>query len=283
MVQGSLALDTVPLILSVPLPLLMAIHTLRSSQILRATPQQCWDFFSDPRNLSKITPPDMGFIVKSKLPPRIHAGMMIEYRVSPLLGIPMTWLTEITQVREGEYFVDEQRVGPYAIWHKVNADRIFEQTLHDRGIQYRRYMTNPTIFNNIVWYGVAEGDTAFYCGLYGFRDRTERYVPISVLPKSHHLLDGIPADDRAYAFLRWFSNDYYNVVPYNGDTLQVNDLRFGLLGDTILDKNYVFPFLLFKNEKGEWDTKQNNRNRSSVKGSEDSFAKLWERIVEGRD
>lgn len=117
MVQGSLALDTVPLILSVPLPLLMAIHTLRSSQILRATPQQCWDFFSDPRNLSKITPPDMGFIVKSKLPPRIHAGMMIEYRVSPLLGIPMTWLTEITQMREGEYFVDEQRVGPYAIWH----------------------------------------------------------------------------------------------------------------------------------------------------------------------
>ena len=90
-------------------------------------------------------------------------------------------------------------VGPYAIWHKVNADRIFEQTLRDRGIQYRRYMTNPTIFNNIVWYGVAEGDTAFYCGLYGFRDRTERYVPISVLPKSHHLLDGIPADDRAYA------------------------------------------------------------------------------------
>jgi len=59
----------------------------------------------------------MGFIVKSDLPPRIHAGMMIEYRVSPLLGIPMTWLTEITQVRDGLYFVDEQRVGPYAIWH----------------------------------------------------------------------------------------------------------------------------------------------------------------------
>ena len=95
----------------------MAIHTLRTKQIIRATLQQCWDFFSDPRNLSKITPPDMGFVVKSDLPTRIHAGMMIEYRVSPLLGIPMTWLTEITQVREGAYFVDEQRVGPYAIWH----------------------------------------------------------------------------------------------------------------------------------------------------------------------
>ena len=95
----------------------MAIHTLSSSQIVRASRERCWDFFSDPRNLSKITPPDMGFVVKSDVPPRIHAGMMIEYRVSPLFGVPMTWLTEITQVREGEYFVDEQRVGPYAIWH----------------------------------------------------------------------------------------------------------------------------------------------------------------------
>lgn len=95
----------------------MPIHTLHTKQIIRATAEQAWDFFSDPRNLAKITPPDMGFIVKSELPPRIHAGMMIEYRVSPLLGIPMTWLTEITQVREGVYFVDEQRVGPYAIWH----------------------------------------------------------------------------------------------------------------------------------------------------------------------
>ncbi len=95
----------------------MAIHTLHTRQRLHANRQQCWDFFSDPRNLARITPPDLGFIVKSELPPRIHAGMMIEYRVSPLLGIPMTWLTEITQVREGEYFVDEQRVGPYAIWH----------------------------------------------------------------------------------------------------------------------------------------------------------------------
>jgi ligand-binding SRPBCC domain-containing protein len=104
----------------------MSIHTLHTHQIIRATAEQAWDFFSDPRNLAKITPPDMGFIVKSDLPPRIHAGMMIEYRVSPLLGIPMTWLTEITQVREGAYFVDEQRVGPYAIWHH-------EHHFHDLG------------------------------------------------------------------------------------------------------------------------------------------------------
>lgn len=173
-------------------------------------------------------------------------------------------------------------VGVYASWHKVQADRIFEQTLQERGIQYNRYMTNPTIFNNIVWHGVAEGDTAFYVGLYGFNDTGKEFIPMSVLPKNHYLLKDIPSDGRALCFLRWFSNGYYNVAPYNGDTLQVNDLRFGLLGDSIRDNNYVFPFLLFKNEKGEWDAKQNNKNRSSVKSSEDSFGELWKRVVNGR-
>lgn len=139
-------------------------------------------------------------------------------------------------------------------------------------------MTNPSIFNNIVWYGIAEGDTAYYFGMYGFNDTGKRFTPISVLPKNHELLDPIGHDTRAGYFLRWFSNGYYNVGPYNGDTLQVNDLRFGLLGDSLTDNNYVFPFLVFKNDRGEWDIKQNNRNRSSVKGSEASFEGLWKRI-----
>ena len=95
----------------------MAIHSQHAKQIIRAAAEQAWDFFSGPCNPAKITPPDTGFFVKSDLPPGTHAGMMIEYRVSPLLGIPMTWLTEITQVRKGVCFVDEQPVGPYAIWH----------------------------------------------------------------------------------------------------------------------------------------------------------------------
>lgn len=96
----------------------MPIHTLHTKQVIRATREQAWEFFSNPRNLARITPPGMGFdIVTPDLPPRIYAGLMIEYRVRPLLGIPMTWLTEITHVSDGEYFVDEQRVGPYAIWH----------------------------------------------------------------------------------------------------------------------------------------------------------------------
>jgi ligand-binding SRPBCC domain-containing protein len=95
----------------------MAIHQLRRTQIIRATPEACWDFFSNPANLRRITPPSLDFQVLSPLPPRMHPGLMIEYRVRPVLGIPMTWLTEITHVEAPHYFVDEQRVGPYQVWH----------------------------------------------------------------------------------------------------------------------------------------------------------------------
>lgn len=93
------------------------IHTLHSRQILYADVRHAWAFFSDPRNLSTITPPELDFKVLGTLPVRIHPGMMIEYRVRPLLRLPVRWLTEITHVEECKSFVDEQRVGPYRIWH----------------------------------------------------------------------------------------------------------------------------------------------------------------------
>ena len=93
------------------------IRTLQSSQILRTSLERAWDFFSDPRNLARITPPELDFTVLTDLPERIHPGMMIEYRVRPLLGLPVRWLTEITHVEPGKFFVDEQRIGPYRIWH----------------------------------------------------------------------------------------------------------------------------------------------------------------------
>ena len=106
------------------------IRTLQSSQILRTSLERAWDFFSDPRNLARITPPELDFTVLTDLPERIHPGMMIEYRVRPLLGLPVRWLTEITHVEPGKFFVDEQRIGPYRIWHhehhfrQIDASRI---------------------------------------------------------------------------------------------------------------------------------------------------------------
>lgn len=79
---------------------------------------EAWDFFSSPANLQRITPAHMGFRIISRYHgEKMYPGQLIEYTVRPLLGIPLYWMTEITHVQEGVYFVDEQRFGPYALWH----------------------------------------------------------------------------------------------------------------------------------------------------------------------
>lgn len=96
----------------------MGFYQLRETQEIPASVDAVWEFISAPANLKKITPPYMGFDIKSgSLPPKMYPGMIIRYNVSPLLGIKLTWVTEITHVREKEYFVDEQRIGPYSMWH----------------------------------------------------------------------------------------------------------------------------------------------------------------------
>lgn len=95
----------------------MKLHRLETVQRLPVTPQEAWDFFSDASNLARITPPSLGFEVTSPLPPRMYAGMIVTYRVRPLLGVPVRWVTEITHVDEPRLFVDEQRFGPYRFWH----------------------------------------------------------------------------------------------------------------------------------------------------------------------
>lgn len=93
------------------------MHTLERTQRLPITVEEAWNFFSSPKNLKKITPPYMGFHIKYGGESTMYAGMIIKYTVTPLLGIPMTWVTEITHVEDKSFFVDEQREGPYAIWH----------------------------------------------------------------------------------------------------------------------------------------------------------------------
>lgn len=96
----------------------MGFYQLHKTQKIPATIDQVWDFISSPANLKKITPEYMGFNITSKmLTEKMYPGMIISYKVSPVLGIKMTWVTEITQVKDKEYFVDEQRVGPYSMWH----------------------------------------------------------------------------------------------------------------------------------------------------------------------
>ncbi|HDP55564.1 MAG TPA: hypothetical protein ENN24_07810, partial [Bacteroidetes bacterium] len=96
----------------------MAFYQLHKQQHIKATIDEVWDFISSPHNLKHITPKHMGFdITTSNLPKTMYPGMIITYKVRPMLGIPVKWVTEITHVVHKKYFVDEQRVGPYSLWH----------------------------------------------------------------------------------------------------------------------------------------------------------------------
>ena len=90
---------------------------LKQEQFLPLNIDEAWDFFATPLNLNKITPDDMVFIFTSKVPDKMYSGLIISYKIKPFLNIPLNWVTEITHIEDKAYFVDEQRKGPYNIWH----------------------------------------------------------------------------------------------------------------------------------------------------------------------
>ena len=96
----------------------MAFYQFHREQIINTSIDELWDFISSPQNLKKITPEYMGFEIRSKnLSDKIYEGMMISYIVRPVFGIKTNWVTEITHIKDKNYFVDEQRIGPYSLWH----------------------------------------------------------------------------------------------------------------------------------------------------------------------
>ena len=117
-------------------------YRLEARQTLTTDLDTAWSFFSDPRNLAEITPPDMRFRLTGRLTGRLtpetpaaaYPGLMITYRLSPLPGIEVPWATEITHVRAPHYFADEQRLGPYALWHHEHLFRAVERGIEARDI-----------------------------------------------------------------------------------------------------------------------------------------------------
>ena len=93
------------------------IYYLHCEQIIPASPEQVWAYFANPNNLNELTPPDMNFKIVTGGNTGMYEGQIIEYRVEFVRGLRSLWLTEIAHVREGVYFVDEQRVGPYRFWY----------------------------------------------------------------------------------------------------------------------------------------------------------------------
>jgi ligand-binding SRPBCC domain-containing protein len=93
-------------------------YSLKTTQKIPANIEDVWEFFSNANNLKDITPTNLSFrVIGNPGNEKIYGGQIIEYTVRPLLNIPLYWMTEITHVRDKEYFIDEQRFGPYTLWH----------------------------------------------------------------------------------------------------------------------------------------------------------------------
>jgi ligand-binding SRPBCC domain-containing protein len=94
------------------------VYDIKTVQRIPVDLATAWDFFSSPANLKEITPKNLGFNIISKHHgKKMYAGQIIEYTVRPVMSIPLYWMTEITHVEEQKYFIDEQRFGPYSLWH----------------------------------------------------------------------------------------------------------------------------------------------------------------------
>ncbi|MBE8728084.1 SRPBCC family protein [Flavobacterium hungaricum] len=103
----------------------MKLYKIETVQYINSTIEECWDFFSSPKNLQTITLDNMSFEIQDFDEKRMYPGQIITYTLKPLLGIKVSWVTEITSVKDNDYFIDVQLFGPYKLWHHKH---FFEQT-----------------------------------------------------------------------------------------------------------------------------------------------------------
>ncbi len=109
----------------------MATHILSRAQKLNANLDDVWAFYSSPENLDALTPDNMGFRIITPRPlPNMYQGQEIEYKVSPLLKIPLYWKTRITKVQDKVYFIDEQLKGPYKLWRHTHTFKVDKDQVH---------------------------------------------------------------------------------------------------------------------------------------------------------
>ena len=148
----------------------------------------------------------------------------------------------------------------FTFYHKAQFNKIFEQSLEREGITYTRYMSAPTILQNFLWLGVAEGDTAYYHGYYSFFDKSPTIKKFTILPKHHERIDHL-ADKREIKILKWFSKNYYNVIMRKDGRLQMNDLRYGSFNEGFEHENdYIFKFILTEQD-GQLEVDESREGR----------------------
>lgn len=132
--------------------------------------------------------------------------------------------------------------------NKVYINSVYKKSLNEKGIDYNRFQIQPSILNNILWYGIAETDSSYHVGFYSLFDTSSRVETWNKLPKNHDLAPDTNGDIKTLA---WFSNGYYNLIKKEGDTLRYNDLRYPSF-DRNDPNNSVFSFTI-KKEGDRWN------------------------------
>jgi len=153
--------------------------------------------------------------------------------------------------------------------NKVYINSIYKESLKSEGISYLRFQTQPSILNNVLWYGVAETETNYYVGFYSLLDKSKNVETWNKLPKNHHLA---PINYKDIKTLAWFSNGYYNFIEEKDSVLRYNDLRYPSF-DKDDPNNAIFSFTLRK-EGERWNILPFDGKPPT---SED-FSFFWERI-----
>ena len=174
----------------------------------------------------------------------------------PLYTLPflicLIWAARKTRNTRGRRIVNWVGIGIssayllYGTYHKLSFDKLVEQTLVERNIEYNRFTTNPVILNNILWNVVVDVDTAYYHSVFSFNDRPKAIGDFRIFPKNHSLLDKYEGD-KSVEILKWFSNGYYRMMELPDGTLQFNDMRYATFSTTAAVEDptqYIFKFII---------------------------------------
>ena len=154
--------------------------------------------------------------------------------------------------------------------NKVYINDVFKKSLNKNQISFQRFQTQPSIFNNVLWYGIAEGEDSYHVAFYSLLDKSNRFSDWQTLPKNHDLVSDENKDIKT---LSWFSNGYYNLIPQEDiNTYRYNDLRYPLLNSDDPNSS-VFSFII-KKEGERW----NALPFSGKPPSSEDMSMFWNRI-----
>ncbi len=163
--------------------------------------------------------------------------------------------------------------------NKYYINQIFENTLKQEGIVANRYMSNPTILNNVLWSATAETDSAYFQGSYSHFDKEKKFKLVRI-PKQHHLLGPHVENDSTLNILKWFSKDYYSILQRADGKLQFNDMRYGVYNAMkagITEDDFIFKFVLVKDVKGKYRL-DGDAGRPPKGKEREMMSVLWNRI-----